>query len=217
MIAIAKPSPGATTTDSTNAEANWQDRFADMLPGIRRHIRFAFRHLDAESRQEAAQEAIAFAFLAYSRLAQLGKTDLAYPSALARFAVSRVRSGRSIGRPLNVDDVMSVWCQSRRKFQVDQLDQHDGLGDWHEIVVEDRRAGPAETAAARLDVAAWLRTLPQHHQRIAQTLATGETTTATAKLFNVSAARISQVRRQLYEAWQTFQGESGASPLPNPA
>jgi hypothetical protein len=218
MIAIAKPSPGATTTDSTHAEAAWRDRFADMLPAIRSHVRFAFRHLDVESREEAAQEAIAFAFLAYSRLAQLRKADLAYPSVLAKFAVSRVRSGRSIGHRLNVDDVTSRWCQSRRNFQVDQLDQQDGRGNWKEILVEDhRRAGPAETAAARLDLAAWLRTLPRRHRQIAEALASGETTSAAATLFNVSAARISQVRRQLYEAWQRFQGEGSASPLPNPA
>jgi hypothetical protein len=218
MIAIATESNARSVETSSEIEAGWRDRFAEMLPGIHRHIRFGFRHLDVESRQEAAQEAIAFAFLAYVRLAQLNKTDLAYPSALARFAVSRVRSGRSIGRRLNVDDVTSTWCQCRRNVQVDQLDQQDGQGNWKEILVEDhRRAGPAETAAARLDMAAWLRTLPVHHQRIAHVLASGETTSATAKLFNVSAARISQVRRQLYEGWQRFQGEIGASPLPNPA
>jgi len=216
MISIAKSSPGATTTDSTNAEANWRDRFAHMLPGIRRHVRFSFRNMDAESRQEAVQEAIAFAFLAYSRLAQLNKTDLAYSSVLAKFAVSRVRSGRSIGRRLNVDDVTSRWCQSRRNFQVDQLDQQDGRGNWKEVLVEDhRRAGPAETAAARLDMAAWLRTLPRRHRQIAQSLASGETTTAAAELFNVSAARISQVRRQLYEGWCRFQGQAESTAVPS--
>ena len=217
MIAIAKASPGASTNSSAESEAASRDRFADMLPAIRTHLRFAFRHLDAESRPEAAQEAVAYAFLAFARLVQLDKADLAYPSVLAKFAVSHVRSGRSISRAVNVNDVMSQGCQSRRRFQVDQLDRQDDRGNWQELVIECRRAGPAETAATRLDVAAWLRTLPLRQRAIAQTLATGETTSATAKLFKVSAARISQASPPALRGLANVSGRARRSPLPNPA
>ena len=80
-------------------------------------------------------------------------------------------------------------------------------GEWKEILLEDRKAGPADTAAARIDIAAWLESLPKKKRRIAALLATGETTKRTAKKFHVSPGRISQTRRELQQAWQEFQGD----------
>jgi hypothetical protein len=78
-------------------------------------------------------------------------------------------------------------------------------------LVEDRRTGPAETAIVRIDFATWLQFLPRRLREIATFLATGETTTATAKRFGVCQGRISQIRKELFRAWQTFQGEPDAS------
>jgi len=50
--------------------------------------------------------------------------------------------------------------------------------------------------------------LPRYKRRIAETLASSETTKATARKFRVSPGRISQTRRELETAWQEFQGES---------
>ena len=80
--------------------------------------------------------------------------------------------------------------------------------DLKESLLEDRRAGPAETAAARIDTAAWLGSLPVRNRRIAETLATGETTKATAKQHGVTPGRVSQLRRQLETSWLEFQGEA---------
>ena len=38
-------------------------------------------------------------------------------------------------------------------------------------------------------------------------LAVGETTSGVAKLFQITAGRVSQMRRKLFERWQEFQGE----------
>ena len=81
-------------------------------------------------------------------------------------------------------------------------------GEWNEILVEDRHAGPAKTAASRIDFAEWLLTLPRRKRRIAEELAKGETTRTTAKRFRVSAGRISQMRRELKDAWEDFQGRT---------
>jgi FixJ family two-component response regulator len=75
-------------------------------------------------------------------------------------------------------------------------------------LVEDRKAGPAETAAARIDMAAWLRTLTRRQREIASFLARGESTSSAAKRFNVSAPRIAQIRRELHDRWQEFCGEN---------
>jgi hypothetical protein len=80
-------------------------------------------------------------------------------------------------------------------------------------LLEDRRCGPAEIAAARLDIDAWLRSLPRRTRKIATTLAKGESTGKTARMFGLSDGRISQFRRELRESWMAFQGE----PAPTPA
>ncbi len=66
-----------------------------------------------------------------------------------------------------------------------------------QVLVEDRTTTPAQTAVARIDIAAWLLTLPKKKRRIAALLATGETTKRTAMKFHVSPGRISQMRREL--------------------
>lgn len=85
----------------------WHAGFEAMLPRIQAYAKFAFRHLRAESREEAIQETVCNACQAYKRLTALGKTDLAYPSALARFGVSQTRAGRKVGGSLNIRDVSS--------------------------------------------------------------------------------------------------------------
>lgn len=198
----------------TSAPA-WHADFLAMLPAIRTHAKVAFRDLDPEAKAEAVQEVIANATVAYARLVELDKSDLAYPTVLARYAVAQVRGGRKVGAKLNIRDVSSPYAQMRKGFQVERLDRFDKeSGEWQEIVVEDRHATPADVAACRLDFAAWLKSLPRRYRKIATTLATGETTGKTARKFRVSAGRISQLRRELCDSWRQFQGEITAAAQP---
>jgi hypothetical protein len=201
MIAISKEK----SNDVTPA---WHDDFLDMLPVIKRHASIAFRELDPEAKEEAVQEVICNAMRAYVRLVELNKTAVAFPSALARYGVSQFRSGRKVGGKLNVKDVMSRYAQLRKRFGVERLDRYDEEEQgWQEIVVEDKTAGPADIAATRIDFTTWLKSLTPKLRRIAETLAVGESTAATAHQTQVTAGRISQVRRELLESWQEFQGE----------
>jgi len=75
MIASAQPRPKQISTFAFHAA------FVAMLPDIRRHALAAFRHLDPEARAEAVQEVTANAFVAFHRLAEMDKIDLAYPLA----------------------------------------------------------------------------------------------------------------------------------------
>jgi hypothetical protein len=96
----------------------------------------------------------------------------------------------------------------QRGFEIDRLGHRVyEKNQWQEIVVEDHRAGPAEIAACRIDFASWLLLLPIRLRKIALTLAGGETTSATAKKFGVTPARVSQLRLWLKESWELFQGE----------
>ena len=195
MIAF-QPSPAA---------APWQTGFLALLPAIRSSVGYAFRHLPPEAREDAVQEAIATALLAYVRLVELGKTELAYASPLARHAVAHVRAGRQVGNCLRGRDVLSPYAQRQKRFTVERLDHFDEQAQaWQEVLVEDRRSTPAEIAASRMDVAAWLATLPVQLRKVAQVLATGETTKGAAEQFQVSPGRISQIRRALHDTWHAF-------------
>ncbi len=179
-----------------------------MVPAIVKQARHAFRYLGAEARSEVIQDVIVSAMLAYVGLWKGGKVDLAYPSVLARFAVAQYHDGRRAAVKLNCRDVSSPYARRKKGIHLESLHRHDG-GDqtWRDILVEDKHAGPAETAAARIDFAVWLASLTQRDRQIAEVLSHGETTDEVSRRFHVSPARISQKRREFFESWQTFQGE----------
>ena len=128
----------------------------------------------AERREDLVQEVIANALVAFVRLVQLKKIDLAYPTVLARYAVAQISEGRRVGNRLNVNDVMSPYCQRLKGVVVERLDHFDDADEeWTQMVVEDKTAGPAEIARTRLDFAAWLKRLPPRDRRVARFLAHG--------------------------------------------
>ena len=183
-------------------------KFLALLPQIREQGRFAFRGESGERREELIAETIANCWVALVRLAERGLIDVVYATPLTQYAIKQVRDGRRVGCRLNVRDVSSEYAQQAKRFSVDRLDRYDAEnGEWREVLIEDRKAGPADTAAARMDIADWFDSLPRHKRRIAETLANSETTKATARKFRVSPGRISQTRRELETAWREFQGE----------
>ncbi|HEV7226263.1 MAG TPA: hypothetical protein VGN42_26385 [Pirellulales bacterium] len=205
MIAFAQP---FCDKPAVNSKPACHAGFMVLLPDIRRHVRFAFRRLQSERREEAVQEALANALVAYVRLHELGKTAVAYASPLADYAVRQVCGGRQVACPLNSYEILSPYAQRKHGFTVNRLQRPDETeGTWKEILVEDRNCTPAELAASRLDFDAWLHRLPRHKRRIASTLAAGESTCGAAHKFKVTPGRISQVRRELAENWDAFNGE----------
>ena len=129
---------------------------------------------------------------------------------LAWYAIRQLREGRRVGSKLNVRDLCSPYAQQRKGITVEQLDRYDREeGCWSEILVEDPTSTPADLAATRIDFPAWLETLSSRDRKIALKLAVGESTGRTARQFRLSNARISQLRRELKEAWDAFQGEEG--------
>jgi hypothetical protein len=163
MIAVAKPfsvsEPDASTPD-----------FLDLLPQIRRTAGCSFRGLNAEAREEAIQEVVATAFKWYDRLVRSGRGALVYAGPLARFAVRHVRSGRTCASRLNGRDLMSSYCRNRTAAASRRPAPRRNT-EWEATLVEDRCAGPAETAAARIDFAGWLKTLSSQRRRFARVLA----------------------------------------------
>jgi hypothetical protein len=136
----------------------WHAQFLSMLPQIKTSAAIAFRGLDPEAREEAIQEVIANAVVAYARLVQLKKVGLAYPTVLARYAVAQIKAGRKVGTKLNVRDVSSEYAQRQKGFSLERLDQFDRNEEaWIEVFVEDRNSGPAVVATTKIDFTEWLR------------------------------------------------------------
>ena len=194
-------------TDCLQPDAQFDaDQFLAMLPRIRRQASIAFRHRGAEAREELIQEVTANAYQAWVRLVQRGDAALAFPTPLAQFAIRQVRAGRRVGSRTSSLDILSGNARRARGLIVESLDQLDPqTGTLNHLLIEDRRAGPAETAAARMDVREWLGTLMKQHRRIAKALALGETTNVLAREFGCSPARISQLRRWFRQHWERFQ------------
>jgi len=166
-----------------------------------------FRHLDKEAREEAAAETIAHALVAYVGLFDQGKVDIAYPTVLALYGARRVKIGRKVVTKLNCRDVSSEYAQLAKRITVERLDRYDREKGWCEILVEDRHAGPAETAASRIDVADWFRRLPPQDRQIAGALAVGNSPGEVARQFRMHPSRISRKRREYLRSWSRFQGE----------
>jgi hypothetical protein len=201
------------TTRRRRLTAEHQRQFTAMLPAITRAADHAFRDLDPEGREEAVAEVVAAAFVMFVGLVRDGRGELAYPSVLAMYAIKRVRIGRKAATKLNVRDVGSEYCQLAKGISVERIDRYDrDTETWQEALVEDRRAGPAETAAARIDFGEWFHSLTSRDRKIASFLAAGNTTTEASRRFALSAGRISQKRREFMLSWQAFQGENPARP-----
>ncbi|MCC7085563.1 MAG: hypothetical protein IT427_11210 [Pirellulales bacterium] len=184
------------------------DRFLQFLPRIRSQAQSAFCFKNPDEREELVAETVANAYVAYRRLADQGRAELAYATPLAQYAIRQIRVGRRVGARLNRHEVLSPYARYMQGFKVERLDQPgQPAGTWNEVLLEDRRAGPAETAAARIDLAAWLRMLPTAKRQVAAALATGEPTSAVARRFGVTPGRISQLRRWLRSSWEQFHGQ----------
>lgn len=184
------------------------EEFLRLLPLIRKIARYVFRKLTPEEKAEAVQEVIASTYVAFVRLVDRGHADLAYPTPLARYAIAQYRAGRRLGSRLNVNDIASPYCQKRRGVALQSLSRRDEDGDWEELVVEDKRSTPANVAATRLDFRAWLRRLDRPKRSAAKLLASGATTSDAARQLRLSAARISQLRRELQANWEDFQRQT---------
>jgi hypothetical protein len=187
----------------------WHAGFVAMMPVIVRRASLACQGIDRDAREEFIQEVVCNTLVAYKRLFDQGKLELAYPTVLAMYGIRQAFEGRKVGGKLNANDVASVYAQRQKGFCVKRLDRYNAPDNqWREVLVEDRHVGPAETAAVRIDFTAWLGTLRRRERKIATKLATGETTAAAASKFKVSPSRISQLRRKLQGSWEEFQGEN---------
>ena len=184
-----------------------EPNFLEMLPTIRRVASYAFRHIRRAVREDLLAEVVANAFAAFRRLIDRGRAALIFPTVLARYAIKQVREGRRLGSRTNIRDVLSPYAKQQERLVVEPLCQQQEGGRWEELAVEDRGASPADVATFKIDFAEWLKRLKRSKRKLAVRLAIGETTSDAALRFRLTRSRISQLRKELHQNWDEFQGE----------
>jgi hypothetical protein len=199
------PLPPALSTTPTVTDL--QTRFLVLLPCIERHGLICFNHVKCqESRREAVAEVVALCWLWYARLAARGQDAAAFPAALAGYAARAVRCGRRLCGQERARDVLSPLAQRRHGFTARSLpsDNRAHGSEFEEALRDNTRTPPADQAAFRVDFPAWLVSQGERRREIAEALMLGERTDATARRFDMSPARVSQLRREFQKDWQRY-------------
>ena len=95
----------------------------------------------------AVEEAAANALVAYLRLFERGRVELAYPRVLTLYAIRQVADGRRQGTELNIRDVSSKRCRLKKVPQLGRLEPSSLTGKpWMLQYI----ATPGSTACASL-------------------------------------------------------------------
>jgi DNA-directed RNA polymerase specialized sigma24 family protein len=188
------------------ADNRLKEQFLCCLPDIQRYAGHVFRRCLPDDRDDLIAETVARMWLSFIRLSGRGKDPRRVFRPLLRFCVLAIKDDRRVGGRRNVLEL----CHRARRdgVRICSLEekQHRSGSPWKEILAETRAFSPAATAAARLDIDAWLQSQSTRNRSVANLLAVGERTSVVAARFRVSSARISQLRRELQESWERFQG-----------
>ena len=204
MIAISKSPP------TTSAEALHRQFVDRILPVVELHARIRLRYVSGQDYDDAVQEAQAVAWQLFIQAIAGGKDPTGFPTYIAAFAVRRVRSERLLAGP-NTRDVLSPVTQQRNGFEVHSLDDEscDEATGWKAAASVDTRRWPVpDVVAFRVDFERWLNGLSHRVRSITERLTVGDRTGEVARQFRVSPSRISQLRKELQQSWDEFQGES---------
>jgi len=163
--------------------------------------------MGSEDPEELVQDATASAAEMLEAMEKAGKEPL--PHSIAYYSIQRTKSGRRSYGDIRTD-VMSPG------FQMD----HDGpvcsmqepAGDDEELTISDAIASKSEDTATKvlraLDWDAFLDTLDARKRRIVEEMMMGFGTGDIARLFSVSAARITQIKREIAQDIKEFMGDS---------
>ena len=197
-----------TYPPETSQTAGWHEGFLTMLPRLERYARIAFRRLLAEAREDAVREVIANCLCAYHRLYERNELRRAFASALVRYSVAQYHVGRRVGSSRHSRDVYSTQARQEAEIEIRPLETPGEQSDqWQECLTDNRRTPVPDQVHFRIEFPRWLDSQTNRNRQIAETLAFGYSTGEVARKFNLSSARVSQVRRELYASWNEFTGE----------
>jgi hypothetical protein len=213
---MAAPSPDPSPTHLHAA-------FLSILPRIELHAQVYFRGVRCPQRKaDAVQETVAISWRWFVRLVERGKDPLSFPIVLASYAARAVKCGRWLCGQEKGKDVTSGIAQQRHRFHVEPLphstaSRHEERysivhGQRQQDVLEERLRDNTQTpvpeqVAFRIDFPDWLTTLTPRERRMVREMATNERPLDLGKRFDLSPARISQMRRELHNDWRHSLGD----------
>jgi len=190
--------------------------FLSILPRIQLHGHISFRHSRPDKREEAVAELVALCWKWFIRLAERGKDATLFPTALARFAARAVHNGRRLCGMQKTKDVLSPRAQQINGFTVVSLPEGSSLSGnlFDEALIDNTQTPPPDQVAFRLDFPAWRLTRSDRDRRVIDDLLVGERTSDVADRHGLTAGRVSQLRRDFFEDWVRFHGESPEAARP---
>ncbi len=197
--------------------------FVSILPRIELHAHVYFRGIRCPQRKaDAVQETLAISWRWFVRLVERGKDPLSFPVVLASYAARAVRCGRRLCGQEKGKDAMSGIAQQRHGFVVQALPHSTAStheeryshvrGQRQQDAMEERLRDNTQTPVPeqvcfRIDFPAWLTTLTGRERRLVREMANSERTMDLSQRFDLSPARISQLRRELHNDWTRFLGD----------
>lgn len=170
--------------------------FTARVPEMTKMANAAFRHLDPEAQEEAVQNAMALGWHAYRGLIEQGRGgDPGIITSCVWYAIKQTRGARTLPgeRPVKPKDVFTYAQRGRATFERSELTQF----------IANTTPIP-DAVSFRLDVPAFLATLSDRQQRLAEALMAGESTSEVAKRFGVTPGAISQFRASFKDRFETF-------------
>jgi hypothetical protein len=183
-----------------------QNAFLTILPRIESHGRIFFRHIPCPvQKQEAVAEMTALAWKWFIRLAARGKDAVQFPAALASLAARAVKSGRRLDGLEPAADALSSRAQLRHSFKVCQLSDNRRL--FEEALCENTVSPVPEQVSFRVDFPAWHGTRCERDQQVIDDLMIGERAQEVGRRHGLTPGRVSQLRQEYYDDWQSFCGE----------
>jgi hypothetical protein len=212
-----------TPSLQSSAESSQHAVFLTLLPKLQTHARIQFRFIACrDQRADKISEVVALAWKWYVRLVEQGKDVHQFPTVFVRLVVKAVRSGRRLAGMEKAKDVMNRMTQQRHGFTVKSLPlstrrprqsiystvngQRD-LDAFEERLKDNAVTPPPIAAAFRIDFPEFLDTLTDRDRAMANFLAQEHSAKMTAKRFDVTPARVTQLRQRWRREWQACQGE----------
>jgi hypothetical protein len=184
-------------------------RFAALLPVIERYAPMVTRLRCPGLRADALAELTGLTWAYFIHLARKGRDASQFPASLVYRAAQHVRAGRRLCGQEPMKDPMSWTCQRRRGFTIDRLPDFATLtgNPIEEALHDNAQTPPPEQAAFRIDWPEFLETRSDRDRVLIGQMALGERTRDLADAFNISPARISQLRREFMDDWAKFIGD----------
>src|SRR5204863_2313767 len=117
--------------------------------------------------------------------------------------------GRRLCGQERSQDVLSPRAQQRNGFALECLPDFSTLhGTPLEEALKDNTQSPVpDQVSFRCDFPEWRKSRTERDRRLIDTLMLGERTLAVSRKFQVSPARVSQLRRDFQTDWRRFTGE----------